>query len=94
MSKYIFQNNLINKGQLKKVLAWTFTNYGSIQASLVSDELKSLGFKYSTLAGLSISIEDLRIPPTKNSLLKNSEDEIVSTEIKCFSYDKSRFNNR
>ena len=84
MSKYIFQNNLINKGQLKKVLAWTFTNYGSIQASLVSDELKSLGFKYSTLAGLSISIEDLRIPPTKNSLLKNSEDEIVSTEIKCF----------
>ena len=84
MNKYIFQNNLISKGQLKKVLAWTFTNYGSIKASLVSDKLKSLGFKYSTLAGLSISIEDLRIPPIKNFLLKNSEDKITSTEIKCF----------
>ena len=84
MNKYIFQNNLVNKGQLKNILAWTFTNYGSIQASIVSDELKYLGFRYSTLAGLSISIEDLRIPPIKNSLLKVSEDEIVQTEINCF----------
>jgi len=83
MNKYLFQNNLINKKQLKNILAWTFTNYGPIKASIVSDELKSLGFKYSTLAGLSISIEDLRVPPIKNSLLKVSENEIAQAEIKC-----------
>ena len=83
MNKYTFKNNLVNKGQLKNVLAWTFMNYGSVQASIVSDGLKSLGFKYSTLAGLSISLEDLRVPPIKNSLLKLSEDEIKQTEINC-----------
>ena len=74
---------MVSKKQLKQILSWTFTNYGSVQGSLLADELKYLGFKYSTKAGISISIEDLRIPPIKNSMLEKSNKEIVNTEETC-----------
>jgi DNA-directed RNA polymerase subunit beta' len=83
MKKYTFQNTLVSKKQLKQILSWTFTNYGSVQGSLLADELKYLGFKYSTKAGISISIEDLRIPPIKNSMLEKSNKEIITTEQTC-----------
>ena len=66
MKTYTFQNSLISKKQLKEILSWTFTNYGSVQASLLADELKYLGFHFATKAGISISLEDLRVPPVKS----------------------------
>ena len=69
MKDYTYQNTLISKKQLKEILAWSFTHYGSIQASFLADELKYLGFKYATQAGISISIEDLRVPYIKNLIL-------------------------
>ncbi len=59
MKDYIYQNTLINEKQLKELLAWCFTKYDSMQASLLADELKYLGFKYATQAGTSISIEKI-----------------------------------
>jgi hypothetical protein len=46
------------------ITLYEFTNYDS-ERVLVADELKYLGFKYASQAGISISIEDL-----KNPLLK------------------------
>lgn len=80
MKNYNFHNTLISKKHLKQILAWSFTKYGSVQASLLADELKYFGFLYSTQAGISISIEDLRIPPIKRSMLKKSNAEILKTE--------------
>ena len=62
MKNSIYQNTLINKKQLKQLLAWSFTQYNSMQACSLADELKYLGFKYASQAGISISIEDLRVP--------------------------------
>ena len=46
MKDYIYQNTLFDKKQLKEILAWSFLKYDSMQASLLADELKYLGFKY------------------------------------------------
>jgi DNA-directed RNA polymerase subunit beta' len=70
MKNYTYQNNLIGKKQLRQLLAWSFTNYDSMQACTLADELKYLGFKYASQAGISISIEDLKIPFVKNLILK------------------------
>ena len=80
MSDYIYQNTLISKKQLKNLLSWCFTNYGSIKACFLADELKYLGFKYATQAGISISIEDLHIPEVKGSILENANKEVLDTE--------------
>ena len=70
MKYYNYQNNLIGKKELRELLAWSFTNYNLMQACNLADELKYLGFKYATKAGISISIEDLKVPFIKRFLLK------------------------
>lgn len=81
MKDYTYQNTLVSKKQLKDILAWSFTKYGSVQASFLADELKYLGFKYATQAGISISIEDLRVPYVKNSILIKANQQINHAEI-------------
>ena len=83
MNNYIYQNKLINKKQLKELLAWSFSKYDSMQASLLADELKYLGFKYATQAGISISIEDLKVPATKNEMLEKANKDILNAEKIC-----------
>ena len=80
---YTYQNTLVSKKQLKQLLSWSFTKYGSIKACSLADELKSLGFQYATQAGISISIEDLRVPSVKSSMLQNATQEILNTEKIC-----------
>jgi DNA-directed RNA polymerase beta'' subunit len=80
MKNYIYQNNLISKKQLRHLLAWSFTNYNSIQACALADELKYLGFKYASKAGISISIEDLKIPFVKNLMITKANKEIINAE--------------
>jgi len=80
MKNYTYQNNLIGKKQLRHLLAWSFTNYDSMQACALADELKYLGFKYATQAGISISIEDLKIPFIKNLMLEKANKEIINAE--------------
>ena len=83
MKDYSYQNTLINKKQLKQLLGWSFSQYDAMQASLLADELKYLGFKYATQAGISISIEDLKVPKTKNDMLEKANKDIENAEKIC-----------
>jgi DNA-directed RNA polymerase subunit beta' len=80
MQTYTYQNNLIGKKQLRQILAWSFTNYDSMQACALADELKYLGFRYASQAGISISIEDLRVPFVKSLMLEKANQEILNSE--------------
>jgi DNA-directed RNA polymerase subunit beta' len=80
MENYTYQNNLIGKKQLRQLLAWSFTNYDSMQACALADELKYLGFKYASKAGISISLEDLKIPFVKNLMLEKANQDIINSE--------------
>jgi DNA-directed RNA polymerase subunit beta' len=75
-----FTNKIIDKKELKKLMAWAFSNYGTGRASYMADRLKELGFHYATKAGISLSVEDLRVPPTKRELLFKTNEEIKFTE--------------
>ena len=75
-----FTNKVIDKKELKRLMAWAFSNYGTGRASYMADKLKELGFHYATKAGISISVEDLRVPPTKRDLLTRTNEEIRLTE--------------
>ncbi len=80
MKNYIYQNILIGKKQLRHLLAWSFSSYDSMQACNLADQLKSLGFKYASRAGISISIEDLKIPFVKNLMLEKANQDIINSE--------------
>ncbi len=76
----IFRNRVVDKGQLKKLVAWAFTHYGTARTAAIADRLKEVGFRYATKAGISISVDDLKVPPTKRALLEAAETEIRATE--------------
>nr|YP_009297356.1 RNA polymerase beta'' subunit [Erythrotrichia carnea]AOM66699.1 RNA polymerase beta'' subunit [Erythrotrichia carnea] len=75
-----FLNKIVNKKELKSITAWAFRQHGIAKASAMSDRLKELGFFFATKAGISLSLEDLRIPPAKNKLLEKTVREIDLTE--------------
>jgi DNA-directed RNA polymerase subunit beta' len=78
----IFRNRIINKGQLNKLMSWAFGAHGTARSAHMADELKALGFKYATRAGVSISVDDLQVPPSKRQLLEAAEETIRETEDK------------
>ena len=80
--KVVFRNRIVGKGQLRNLIAWSFTHYGTARTAVMADKLKDLGFRYATKAGVSISIDDLMVPPSKRSLLEAAEAEIRATEIR------------
>lgn len=82
LSQPSFSNKVIDKNQLKNLIVWAFRNYGIARAANMADKLKDLGFHYATQAGISLSLEDLRIPPSKKSLLLLTIEEIKNTENK------------
>jgi DNA-directed RNA polymerase subunit beta' len=75
-----FHNRVVDKGQLKKLVAWAFTNFGSARSAQIADQLKELGFRFATRAGVSISVDDLVVPPVKREMLDAAEAEIRATE--------------
>ena len=77
-----FYNQIVDKGRLKKLIALAYRNHGAARSSQVADNLKDLGFRYATKAGVSISIDDLTVPPSKRGMLDSAEQEINSTEAK------------
>nr|YP_010835295.1 RNA polymerase b''-subunit [Cryptomonas gyropyrenoidosa]WFQ82970.1 RNA polymerase b''-subunit [Cryptomonas gyropyrenoidosa] len=81
-SKPKFINKIIDKKELKNLMAWSFNNFGAGKASYMADKLKEVGFHYATKAGISLSIEDLRVPPTKRKLINDTTKEIQYTEQK------------
>lgn len=76
MKHLSFKNKIFTKKELKKVLYETFTEYGLTQASQLADQLKTLGFRYATKAGISISVEDLKITPNKEEILNQATQTI------------------
>ncbi|MBW4654272.1 MAG: DNA-directed RNA polymerase subunit beta' [Kaiparowitsia implicata GSE-PSE-MK54-09C] len=76
----IFRNRVVDKKGLKNLISWSFTYYGTARTAQMADELKEMGFRYATRAGVSISIDDLQVPESKRSLLQTAEEEIRRTE--------------
>ncbi len=78
----LFNNNIIDKKKLKEIISWAFSNFGSVKTAYLIEKFKNIGFKYATQSGISISIEDLAIPPSKDNLIKLADTKIYQTELK------------
>jgi DNA-directed RNA polymerase subunit beta' len=69
-------NKVMGKKELANIVADTFKKCGSKKTVLVADALRTLGYKYSTRAGMSIAIDDMVIPSEKVELLASAEKEV------------------
>nr|UNJ15633.1 RNA polymerase beta'' subunit [Cyanidiaceae sp.] len=76
-----FLNRTIEKSELREIIEIVFHKNGIARACLIADNLKGIGFGFATKAGISISIEDLKIPPNKSKILQITNEELRKTEI-------------
>ena len=77
-----FNNRMVDKSQLKKLISWSYRYYGTARTAQIADRLKELGFHFATRAGVSISIDDLKIPEEKRDMLEAAEETIRATETR------------
>jgi DNA-directed RNA polymerase subunit beta' len=74
--KILLCNKTFDKTEIRKLIEWFTYNYGSIKTNKLLDKLKFNGFNFATKAGISLGLEDLKIPNVKELLLKNTEKDI------------------
>ena len=76
MPEFAYVNYVVGKKDISNLIYDIFIQYGNKVTSSVLNSLKRIGFKYSTLSGLSISIDDLTIPNTKPEIIKKALSEV------------------
>ena len=82
------------KGTLENIIAQVFKRYKTTETSIMLDKLKDLGFKYSTVAGITISISDVVTSNTKNEIIAEAKkvvDKINKQYQRGLITDEERF---
>ncbi len=75
-----FVNELIDKGRLSNLISKVYRVCGHARTVNLLDALKTLGFEWATLAGMSIGITDLVVPPDKDKILARADKEVEQVE--------------
>ncbi len=69
-------NRVMNKKALADLIDRGFRRAGAKATVILADKLMEYGFKYSTYAGISICVDDMHIPASKATLLKDAEKQV------------------
>ncbi len=75
-----FFNGILSKSKLNAVIADSYKRAGHHRTIQLLDDLKDLGFEYATLAGISISLDDLHIPSKKGFLIAKAQEKVAKIE--------------
>ena len=67
---------LVKKKDLKKILQAIIDTHGTFKTAEVLDLIKAMGYKYSTVAAMTVSIADITVPPQKKELLKRAQETV------------------
>ncbi len=73
-------NQVMTKKKLINLINECYRRAGIKATVILSDRLKDMGYKYSTISGTSISIKDVTIPSKKGSIIAEAEKEIKKIE--------------
>ena len=73
-------NRVMKKKELANLIDISFRLAGNKDTVILADRLKDMGYRHATKAGISISIKDMVIPPSKEQLLKQAHDDVREIE--------------
>ncbi len=75
-TEFIGNARAIGKKHLSRIVEASFRTGKAPKASYVLDAMKERGYKYSTLAALTTSVFDMKIPEEKEAIIENAEQEV------------------
>ena len=70
----------IRKPEMKKIISEIIERYNKAELRDFLDSMKSIGFKYGAKAGLTVAMNDVKTPPSKNDILEKYEQEAEKVE--------------
>ena len=66
----------VGKKQLKKILEKVINTHGATKTAEVLDDIKAMGYRYSTRAAMTVSISDMTVPPKKKEIIAEAEKTV------------------
>jgi len=72
-SEYPYQNKVIDQRELAVIIEECSDRFGKVQVAEILDAIKTLGFYFSTRAGITIGVTDVLEPPSKPTILNEHE---------------------
>lgn len=66
----------VGKKQLKQILEKVINTHGATQTAEVLDDVKAIGYKFSTRAAMTVSISDMTVPPQKPEMIQTAQDTV------------------
>ena len=66
----------VGKKGLKQILGKVINTHGATRTAEVLDDIKAMGYKYSTRAAMTVSISDMTVPPQKPQLIKEAQEVV------------------
>ena len=85
---------LTGKKQLKSILWKTINIHGATVTAEVLDAVKAMGYRYSTIAAMTVSISDMTVPPEKPALIAEAQetvDKITKNYRRGFITEEERY---
>ncbi len=67
---------LVGKKQLKQILEKVINTHGATATAEVLDAVKSIGYKYSTRAAMTVSVSDMTVPPEKPQIIAEAQETV------------------
>ena len=82
----------VGKKQLKQILEKVINTHGATKTAEVLDDIKAMGYKYSTRAAMTVSISDMTVPPQKPQMIKEAQDTVdrITTQLQTWSDHRGR----
>ena len=71
---------ILDKKMIGKVIDKCFRKHGNTMTAIMLDNIKNLGFKFSTRAAISVSVADMEIPEEKYALIREAEQKVEKYE--------------
>ncbi|MBQ6059910.1 MAG: DNA-directed RNA polymerase subunit beta' [Clostridia bacterium] len=69
-------DELVGKKQLSKIVDQCFHTQGEHRTAQVLDAIKALGFKYSTVGAITVSVSDIKVPACKETMLADADEAV------------------
>lgn len=73
-------NKVMSKKALAQLIDYTYRHAGTKDTVILADRLKDTGYEYATRAGISICINDMKIPLNKEDLVEKAENEVLDVD--------------
>ena len=73
-------DEVVGKKQLGKIVDDCYRVHGVTETSQMLDRVKAMGYKYSTIGALTVSVADIKIPPAKKTIIAETEEKVHTIE--------------